>query len=370
MTNLPLHGGNVPRWLFQRMVKLSKTIVPLILEEYGLTEFLQRTANPYWFQAFSCVIGFDWHSSGTTTTSCGALKMAIDPEEHGLACVGGKGKASRKTPVEILEKGELLGLGDTKIAELIRVSKVSAKVDNALIQDSYQLYHHSFLFSEKGEWTIIQQGMGKSYARRYQWSHSTARDLIEEPHNAISCDNKHANVLDMTSQGSDGARQTSLDLIKDNPNHLYKYIGQKRGQSSLDRFLGVNISIKEYTMPAHHPIYETDLNSKDWDMIQRAYEIQPTSYEELICLRGMGAKKIRALALLANFLYGEEISWKDPVKYAFSHGGKDGFPFPVERDVYDHSIQFLRDVLNDSKIGQKKRISALKKLDRLVLGKM
>ena len=87
--NLPLHGGHPPSWLFSRMVKLSGALASVIIEEYSLNEFLNRISNPYWFQAFSCVLGFDWHSSGTTTTTLGALKASLSPEEHGIYLTGG-----------------------------------------------------------------------------------------------------------------------------------------------------------------------------------------------------------------------------------------------------------------------------------------
>jgi len=66
--NLPLHSGRAPRWLFDRMVRLACEIARAIVEEFGPTEMLNRLSDPYWFQAFGCVLGFDWHSSGVTTT--------------------------------------------------------------------------------------------------------------------------------------------------------------------------------------------------------------------------------------------------------------------------------------------------------------
>jgi hypothetical protein len=116
--DLPLHGGKAPRWLFQRMVKLSSALTEVLVYEFGPDEFLRRISDPYWFQAFSCAIGFDWHSSGTTTTACGALKMGIDPEQTGILVAGGKGRASRNTVSEIEKAGDLFSLADDKIARL------------------------------------------------------------------------------------------------------------------------------------------------------------------------------------------------------------------------------------------------------------
>ena len=90
--HLPLHGGHAPPWLFQRMVPLSREIVIFIASEFGREEVLRRLSDPFWFQAFGCVLGFDWHSSGLTTTVCGALKEGLRGTERelGLYVAGGK----------------------------------------------------------------------------------------------------------------------------------------------------------------------------------------------------------------------------------------------------------------------------------------
>ena len=180
VVNLTLHGGHAPKWLFQRMVKLTRSITETILYEYDTNEFLRRISDPYWFQALSCVIGFDWHSSGTTTTTCGAMKMAIDPEEHGIMVAGGKGRASRKTPADIEKAGELFSLSSGKIEQMIYSSKISAKIDNSCIQDGYQLYHHTFFFNQDGDWTVVQQVMNDTngWARRYHWYSPTLSSFI------------------------------------------------------------------------------------------------------------------------------------------------------------------------------------------------
>lgn len=366
ISNLPLHGGKAPPWLFQRMVKLAGAVTEAVIFEYGLCEFLHRISNPYWFQAFSCVLGFDWHSSGTTTTTCGALKTAINPEEHGILVAGGKGRASRRTPHEIYDIGEIFPLSDKKLDELVYSSKISAKVDNSCIQDGYQLYHHVFFLTEKGEWAVVQQGMNKStkYARRYHWLSDSVENYLNEPHNGICCDIQEKNSLDMTSHLSFDAQQTSLDLILDNPEHLRKYFHKKPQievkQASLDNFC------PELTLPSHHPVLDTDLSPREFEVLKNAWELQPESYEDLISLKGMGPKKIRALALISDLVYGDSPSWDDPVKYSFTHGGKDGFPYPVDREVYDHSIQTIKDALVEAKLEKKDKYQAIKRLENLI----
>ncbi len=361
ITNLPLHSGSAPRWLFKRMKKLSSGIAECIVSEFGSYEFLKRISNPYWFQAFSCVIGFDWHSSGTTTTTCGALKAGLDFEQTGIFVAGGKGRASRNTLSEIEKYGDSINLPTSKIKELKYASKASAKVDNSCIQDGFKLYHHALFFDEAGEWCVVQQGMNESFARRYQWL-SGISCYIEEPHTGISSDLKRENVLNMTAEESRNSREISVDLINDNPRHLRKYFTRQR---ALSDFVGGE-KIEFLNMPAHHPILSIDLNERDFEVLQKAYEIQPQSYEELMMLKGFGPKKIRALALISDLIYGEKPSWQDPVKYSFAHGGKDGFPYPVDREVYDNSTDFLKGAIEGAKIGKNDQKEALKRLERFL----
>ncbi len=368
MANLPLHGGRAPRWLFQRMVKLAEAVTEAIVYEYGSKEFLDRVSDPHWFQALSCVLGFDWHSSGTTTTTCGALKTALDPEKHGILIAGGKGRASRKTPEEILVGGEMFSLSSNKVDDLVYSSKISAKIDNSCVQDGYQLYHHVFFLTEKGDWAVVQQGMNKStrYARRYHWLSDSVDNYINEPHNGICCDLRQYKTLNMTSPQSYDSRQTSLDLILDNPDHLKDYF-QKKPKLEIDQS-NLEMFCPELTLPSHHPVLDIDISPKEFDVLKKAWELQPETYEEMISLEGMGPKKIRALALISDLVYGDQPSWDDPVKYSFTHGGKDGFPYPVDREVYDHSIATLKDALEQARLDNKDRYHAIKRLETLIHG--
>ncbi|MBU6391940.1 MAG: DUF763 domain-containing protein, partial [Planctomycetes bacterium] len=191
IVHLPLHGGKAPSWLFQRMKRLAREITIAIVSEYGSHEILRRLSDPFWFQALGCVLGFDWHSSGVTTTTCGALKEGIKglEKELGLFIAGGKGGTSRKTPSEVLNAGSQLSCDPEK---LVYASRMSAKVDSSAVQDGYQLYHHSFIFTRSGDWAVVQQGMNDAnkYARRYHWLGSKVTNFVVEPHSAICCDSK------------------------------------------------------------------------------------------------------------------------------------------------------------------------------------
>src|SRR5205807_6976752 len=113
IASLPLHTGKAPPWLFARMTRLSREIVIYLTREFGAQDVLRRLSDPFWFQAFGCVLGFDWHSSGVTTTVCGAVKEGLKEvdREIGLFVAGGKGKTSRKAPQEIAEACDRVGRG-------------------------------------------------------------------------------------------------------------------------------------------------------------------------------------------------------------------------------------------------------------------
>lgn len=353
-TNLPLHPGKCPPWLFGRMVKLGGAITDVIIAEYGQEEFLRRISNPYFFQSFACVVGFDWHSSGCSTTLCGALKEALNEKSIGIKIAGGKGKASKKTQKQIEEFSNSLSLSAQKIDKLKYASKIIAKVDNNLIQDSYQLYMHTFFFTEKGKYAVVQQGMNpfNKYARRYHWLSDSVQSFVEEPHNAICCDEKKEKVLDLTAKESRETRKTSLDLVNDNPKHLEKYFIPKC-QKTLFEY-------SELTMSPNH--YSLNLSKRSLAFLKQAYEFQPKDYEELVALKNMGPQTVRALALISELVYGTKSSWEDPAKFSFSHGGKDGVPYDVNRELMDKNTGFLKEALKQSKLGDKEKLSAIKRL--------
>ena len=357
VADLPLHYGRCPRWLFDRMTKLSGAITEVIIHEYSRDEFLKRVSDPLWFQAFGCVLGFDWHSSGVTTTVLGAMKVAIKPEGLGIAVLGGKGRASRKTQRELEGLGDAFSLPSRKIEGLKYASRMAAKVDNTAIQDSYQLYHHSFLVSEDGKWTVIEQGMNPKnrYARRYHWLSEGVESFVNEPHEGIVCDRKEDNVLNMVAGESDETRRISVDLVKDNPTRLRRYL---TGQSTLGDFAG---QIKRLHMPRSH--YIINMDKRNLETLQRVHEFQPENYEELLSIGGVGPKSVRALALISDLVYGKPASWQDPVKFSFSHGGKDGVPYKLDKPTMDKSIEVLRTGIEQAKLGSSERLQAIKRLE-------
>ena len=350
--NLPLHGGNAPAWLFGRMTKLSREIVSLMVMEFGTEEVLAKLSDPYWFQALGCVLGFDWHSSGVTTTVCGAIKEGLKglEGELGLYVAGGKGKVSRKTPEQIcvhVEKGSV----DIDPAKLVYASRMSAKVDNTAVQDGYQLYHHVFAFDRSGNWAVIQQEMNddNGWARRYHWLSSGVTDFVCEPHAAICSDSKGQLTLNMVAGEAGDSRQTSAELANQPVEKLIKEV--KR--------------LQELTLPRHHEVLISDLKPKSLEKtLLKAYERQPGNFQELLETQGVGPKSIRALAMIADIVYGSTACTRDPAKFSFAHGGKDGHPYPVDKKLYDRSISTIKKAVEKAKVGDMEKVEAIRRLGR------
>jgi hypothetical protein len=351
IANLPLHHGKASPWLFERMTKLAREITIAIVSDFGPEEMLWRLAHPYWFQAFGCILGFDWHSSGVTTTLCGALKEGVRGLERdlGLFVAGGKGKTSRRTPEELERWGEYLSLNPRP---LVYASRMSAKVDSSAVQDGYQLYHHSFLFTKRGSWAVVQQGMNEQtrYARRYHWLGDSVASFVNEPHSAVLSEAR-GTALNLVAAESDPARTTIADIvISQKPHEIITELKK----------------IKTLDLPAHHYLSTQDLHPDSLSrIILSTYERQPKDFEQLLGLQGVGAKTIRALSLISELIYGVAPSYRDPARYSFAHGGKDGIPYPVDRKTYDHSIELLRKAINRAKLGLSEKNEAEKRLDRL-----
>ncbi len=361
-SNLPLHGGKAPPWLVSRMKKLAKPIVRIIVDDFGRDEFLRRLSNPYWFQSLGCVLGFDWHSSGLTTVTTGVLKDVIDLEEFGLFVAGGKGKASIETPNEIEKFSTNLNFSNKKINSLKRASKLSAKVDNVAIQAGAPIYHHTFFGSEDGKWAIVQQGIDteNQMARRYHWISDKVKNFVEEPHEAILTDEKKNQVLNMTAKTSQECRKTSTDLIKDNPKKIQKDFqtllpeNQKSLLNWMPNSQEKSRSIDSFKLP----------NRMNWNALEKAYELQPKNYEKLIEIQGIGPATARGLALVSDIIYGNEASWKDPAKYSFAFGGKDGVPYPVNKSAMDKAHKTLKSAIEEAELGKKEKKKAFKRLEK------
>ncbi|HEY2431580.1 MAG TPA: DUF763 domain-containing protein [Vicinamibacterales bacterium] len=344
---LPLHGGRAPAWLFSRMVRLAREITANVVQDYGSDEMLRRLSDPFWFQAFGCVLGFDWHSSGVTTTVTGALKEGLRGTEKdlGIYVGGGKGAVSRRTPGEIVAFCDRLSID---AAPLVYASRMAAKVDSAAVQDGYQLYHHAFFFTPTAGWCVVQQGMDEHsrMARRYHWLASRLESFVNEPHAAV-CAEQEAPTLNLVAAESEAARGASAALAREKPQVVLSAI---KDRPLLD-------------MPRRHAVLLADVNPQHLDRILlKTYERAPADFESLLGMEGVGAKTLRALALAAEIIHGTPASTRDPARFSFAHGGKDGFPYPVDLGTYDKTIETLRAAVNKAGIDRSERVKALKRL--------
>ena len=347
VAHLPLHYGKAPSWLFQRMKSLAREVTLFIIDGYGTEEMLSRLSDPFWFQALGCALGFDWHSSGVTTTVCGALKEGLKGMERelGFFIAGGKGKTSRRTPLEIEEICNRMAMNG---APLIYASRMSAKVDSAAVQDGYQIYHHTFFFTQSGQWAVVQQGMNEEnrYARRYHWFSQGIRDFVCEPHWAVCCDQRNEG-LNLVAQESERTRGSLTELSHERPEFL----------------ISEGKRVIEVSLPRAHaiPREESRLEKLEKIFIQ-IYERSPNNFEELLGIKGVGPKSLRALSLISELIHGVKPSFKDPTRFSFAHGGKDGHPYPVDRNVYDQTIQVLKYAIEKAKVGDKEKAEAIRRL--------
>jgi hypothetical protein len=346
--DLPLHGGHVPPWLAERMEKLGSAIVEAIIHHYGRAEFLARLSDPFWFQALGAVTGMDWHSSGITTSVLGALKRGLNPRsrELGIYLCGGRGKQSRKTPEELLLVAEQQSLdGD----ELVRASRLTAKVDNNAIGDGFQIYLHSFIVSADGDWAVVQQGMNDAngMARRYHWHSASIKDFVCEPHTAIVGKNE-GEILNLIDRRAGEAQKALLTIAGQAPDLTLREV----------RYL---------QMPRGHEVKARDVDLRRLGAVLAvSYERQLRDFASLLLLENLGPRTLQTLALVAEVVHGAPSRFSDPARFSFALGGKDGRPFPVPLKTYDESLSVLRRALDAAKLGHTDRVDGFKRLDALV----
>jgi len=372
-----LDYGKCPAWLFERMKRLGKEMAQVIVMEYGPEEFIKRLADPVWFQSLGTVLAFDWNASGLTTILTAALKEALRGEEKelGIFICGGKGKTSRKTPAQIQNWGQNLNFSSLQVKNLIYNSKMAAKVDSSLVQDGFQIYHHSFFFTKSGAWTVVQQGMNMASqtARRYHWFSENIKDLVCEPHSGISSELR-VPTLNLVAQQSQNTRQMSTELVQSGYATLMKDIELLRHNSSElhkmaqlrlkdDNLSLLQLENKEFTW---YPVAIEDFSKSRYlkKILAKICDQKPENYECLLSQDGVGPKTIRALALVSEVIYGAEPSYEDPARYSFAHGGKDATPYPVDRITYDQTIETMKKVVAKTKIGIFEKQKILKRLEK------
>jgi len=368
--DLPLHSGNAPPWLFRRMVSLAGAIGTLIVRDAGPLELLRRLSDPFWFQAFGCVLGFDWHSSGVTTTVCGALKEAAKRcgGDLGLVVCGGKGATSRKTPDDIRRACD--GTGDPADT-FVYASRLAAKVDGAAVQDGYAIYHHCFLFVPgTGAWGVVQQGLNDAArsARRYHWLSEVLPSFVSDPHAAVACDGR-GTVLNLVAGEGSAHREALAAVGREHPERILSDIQPLLRQEHMPLFDGPRppTPAADLTLPARHSLTVRDLNpAAVKKVLLQTYERQAPDFEALLGGTGIGPQALRSLSLIAEVIFNALASRRDPAAYSFAHGGKDGHPYQVNRGLYDANIDRLREAINRAKVGHTDKVEALRSLAKFV----
>jgi hypothetical protein len=358
--DLPLHGGRVPAWLGQRMTRLGAVIVEAIVREYGRDELLRRLAHPFWFQSFGAVMGMDWHSSGITTSVIGALKRGLAPlaGELGLHVCGGRGRHSRATPAELIAVGERVGLDGDALA---RSSRLVAKVDSAAVQDGFDLYLHAFIVADDGRWVVVQQGMNdqRRQARRYHWLSEGMESFVDTPHAAIEGRGQGV-IVNLVDHRAAASRARQLDLLGGaGPSGILRELARIEGRPA-----GPQPLLPHLVMPAHHDLRSEDVVERRLHgALAAAADRGPRDFADLLLVPGIGARTVRALALVAEVVHGAPSRFTDPARFSLAHGGKDRHPFPVPTRVYDRTIEVMKSAVRKAKLGNEEELAAIRRLD-------
>ena len=365
--DLPLHGGRVPRWLADRMTRLGALMAEAIVHEYGRDEFLRRLAHPFWFQSFGAVMGMDWHSSGITTSVIGALKRGLAPlsGELGLHVCGGRGRHSRATPDELVAIGGKVGFDGAALAS---ASRLVAKVDSAAVQDGFDLYLHGFVVSDEGRWVVVQQGMNgaRRQARRYHWLSENLESFVDDPHAAVDGP-AQGRIVNLADRRAGTSRRAQLELLRElGPDGIVRELGRIEGEPGPPAGAPLQLGLLPHlSMPAHHDVRGSDVVARRLHgALAAAARNGPRDFTGLLQVPGVGARTVRALAMVAEVMHGAPCRFSDPARFSLALGGKDRHPFPVPIRVYDHTIGVLKAAVANARLGRDEQLAALKRLDR------
>lgn len=233
---------------------------------------------------------------------------------------------------------------------MVKASKLSAKVDNTAIQDGYQLYQHNFVVTDNGNWCVIQQGLNDAdgTARRYHWLSENLTSFIEEPHTGINGISR-GTILNLTANEASDNRKGILDISHTDSTKIMQ-------------------DFARLILPEHHDVRATDVDLKRLGaLLYVTREQQPQTFEDLLMLEGVGPRTMQSLALVSEVIHGAPSRFKDPARFSFAHGGKDGHPFPVPVKIYDESIQILQKGIEKSKLGNSDKLNSINKLHQIVL---
>ncbi|MDP9812973.1 hypothetical protein J2W42_005844 [Rhizobium tibeticum] len=347
------------------MTRLGALIAEAIVHHYGRDEFLRRLSHPFWFQSFGSVMGMDWHSSGITISVIGALKRGLKPlsGELGLHVCGGRGAQSRKTPEELVDIGYRVGIDGTRLAG---VSRLVAKVDSAAVQDGFDLYLHGFIVADDGKWVVVQQGMNdeRRQARRYHWLSEGLESFLDSPHRAIE-GRGQGNIINLADRRAGRSRLGQLDILATlGPDGIAREASALAQSVEREAVMADQLILPHLVMPAHHDVRAGDIVMKRLHgSLAAAADRGPKDYQDLLLVPGVGARTVKALAMVAEVVHGAPCRFSDPARFSLAHGGKDRHPFPVPLKVYDETIRVMKSAIAKGKLGREEELAALKRLD-------
>lgn len=353
------------------MTRLGAVLCEAIILHYGRDELLRRLAHPFWFQSFGAVMGMDWHSSGITTSVMGALKRGLTPRagELGLHVCGGRGRHSRRTPSELLEVGEKVGLDGAGLAV---TSRLVAKVDSAAVHDGFDLYLHSFVVADDGKWVVVQQGMNTDQrtARRYHWTSEGLGSFVDDPHAAIEGP-EVGRIVNLVDGRARGAREAQMALLGEDPERVVRAYRQwtpdvAKALARKERVDETPAVRPHLSLPARHTVRASDVIERRLrGTIRAAQTASPPDFPSLLLTEGFGRRTLLALAMAAEVIHGAPCRFRDPARFSLALGGKDGHPFPVPLRVYDETIGVLKDAVHRARrLPGDDRLAAIRRLDR------
>ena len=346
---LPLHPGRVPSFLTERMGRMGNAVIRSIVDNYGKSEVLTRMSDPNWFQAFGSLIGMQWNSSGVTAVVLGSLKRHINPDAKnlGLYILGGKGKGMWATDRQVQSVARAKNLDGTA---LVKASKLTKRIDQNAIQDGFNLYQQYFLLSDEGEWTAITQGLNtrNRRARRYHWHSPGVRSFSDNPHKGIAGTQQQM-ILNFVDPGAQQLRDNVVSLVTKNRKEVLE-------------------AVRDNELPQRHEIRKEDVNlARLGSILDLAYDRQIENFDDLVELHGVGPRTLKALALASEVIHGDSTRFEDPARFAFAVGGKDGRPHPIDKESMKEATDHLEDSLRRSKLNDKDKSSALKRLHKIAV---
>jgi hypothetical protein len=276
----------------------------------------------------------------------GALKRGLNPRasELGIFICGGRGRHSRRTPDELLAVADRTSMnGDA----LVRASRLTARIDNNAIGDGFQIYLHTFVLSREGEWAVVQQGLNDAagLARRYHWHSAGVRDFTSDPHSAIVGEPQGV-ILNLVDSRARAAQDAMLQLVREAPEKTLA-------------------ELPKLVMPRHHDVRAENIDLDRLGAVMAlAHQRELTDFASLLLVEKLGPRTLQSLALVAEVIHGAPSRFRDPARFSFAHGGKDGHPFPVPLKTYDESIAVLRNALDSARLGDTEKLDGMQRLTR------